>query len=73
MPEQLQMRVDQYAPIPFTLFGCDYEIVHDASRSRLKPKWYVVRLSDFYTTDRYYTWPDGAFSAVFWGRCKWSA
>ena len=57
--------------IRFELNGCKYQIKRDVSRQPLMPQWYVQRMSDLQTTKRYYSWPDGAFSAVFWGRCGW--
>ena len=57
--------------VSFTLHGCEYVISNDATRAHLKPSWYVQRMTDLRTTKRYYSWPDGAFSAVVWGRAEW--
>ena len=69
--EQIEIKIDGDADIPFELYGCKYEIKRDTSRQRLSPQWYVQRMSDLRTTKRYYSWPDGAFSAVLWERCSW--
>jgi hypothetical protein len=68
---QLEIEVDGDANIPFELYGCKYEIKRDTSRKALSPQWYVQRMTDLRTTKRYYSWPDGAFSAVLWERCSW--
>ena len=57
--------------IHFNLYGRDYIILKDTSRKRNQPSWYAQRMNDLRTTVRYYTWPDGAFSAVLWERCSW--
>lgn len=63
---------DAVEPITFKLHGCDYRIIQDTVRLWMrKPSWYVQRMSDLAMTERHYTWPDGAFSAVFWQRCNW--
>jgi len=76
MPEQHSL-IDTDAweglsPLKFNIGGCDYSIIKDTSRLRNQPSWYVQRHSDWKMTERYYTWPDGAFSAVLWSRCKWT-
>jgi len=52
--------------------GGIYLIIHDDSRERLSPAWFVSRENDGATSERFYSWPDGAFSALFWNRVKWS-
>lgn len=71
MTEQLQMNIDPDADIPFELYGVKYEIKRDTSRRYLQPQWYVQRMTDLRCTKRYYSWPDGAFSAVLWERAQW--
>ena len=59
--------------INFEMMGCSYRIIQDRDRrKRRQPSWYVLRMSDHALTERYYTWPDGAFSAVYWQRCNWT-
>lgn len=72
MCEQQAIPIERvFEPISFQLHGCDYRILHDDSRGRHQPKWYVQRMTDMRITERFYQWPDGAFSSVFWGRAKW--
>lgn len=51
--------------------GCSYRIRYDSSRRLTQPKFYVQRMSDFRDSERYYSFPEGAFSALTWGRIKW--
>lgn len=71
MTQQVEMEIDGNADIPFELYGVKYEIKRDTSRRISQPQWYVQRMSDLRCTKRYYSWPDGAFSAVLWERCSW--
>jgi len=63
--------VHELEPIDFTIANARYRIIYEPTRARLQPKWYVQRMQDLRVTERYYSWPDGAFSAVLWGRAKW--
>lgn len=73
MCNQLEMKTDnEFDSIDFSLHGNLYVINCDTSRAPHRPRWYVQRMSDLRTTERYYSWPDGAFAAVFWSRCQWT-
>lgn len=61
----------ELSPITFSMGGITYEIVKDTSRPRLAPSWWVRRLWDGRASKRYYSHPDGAFSAVYWNRVQW--
>lgn len=51
--------------------GGKYRIRFDNNRPHLKPAWYVLRVNDYAQSERYYSWPEGAFSALSWGRINW--
>ena len=51
--------------------GIEYRIIKDPSRDRLQPQWYAQRNSDWRVSRRFYSWPEGAFSAILWGRVEW--
>lgn len=52
--------------------GGEYEIIYCNTRPRLSPKWYVYRKNDLARSERFYSWPDGAFRALCSGAIKWS-
>jgi len=51
--------------------GNRYYISYDSSRRLTQPKWYAQRSSDLRVSERFYTYPEGAFSALTWGRINW--
>lgn len=51
--------------------GGEYEIVYCENRPRLSPSWAVVRLNDMAESERYYSWPNGAFTALSSGAINW--
>lgn len=52
--------------------GGEYYIARDDSRDRLSPKWFVMRLNDMAQSERFYSWPNGAFTALSENSIVWS-
>lgn len=52
--------------------GGEYEIAYCNTRPHLSPKWFVIRKNDMAQSERFYSWPDGAFRALCSGAIKWS-
>lgn len=67
---QTELDVSTSSRITFQIYGAEYQ-VRKAERNRNEPSYFVVRMRDMHRTKRYYSWPDGAFSAVLWERCSW--
>ncbi len=51
--------------------GASYLIEFNMTRGRNVPSWYVIRINDGAKSERFYSWPEGAFSALSWGRIHW--
>lgn len=52
--------------------GGEYEIAYCSTRPQLSPKWFVIRKNDMAQSERFYSWPNGAFTALSSGAIKWS-
>ena len=52
--------------------GGKYYIAKDNSRSRNSPAWFVMRLNDMAQSERFYSWPNGAFTALSENSIVWS-
>ncbi len=52
--------------------GGEYHIVYDNSRKRNSPAWFVMRLNDMAQSERFYSWPNGAFTALSENSIVWS-
>jgi len=60
-PQKVEVRVD----------GGEYEIICDTTRPYLSPKWFVHRVNDCANSKRFYSFPAGAFNALFAGVIVW--
>ena len=72
MPELLE---DQHDPVFFSFAGGNYKIMYDSTRTASfihPPRWFVQR-SDLRTTERFYSSPVGAFTAVYTGSASWKS
>jgi len=64
---------DQHDPVLIHWAGATYEIMYDGARTANfvhPPRWYAQR-QDLMTTERYYSSPVGAFTAIYTGSAKW--
>ena len=66
---------DVHDPVTISWAGAWYEIKYDGARTASyahPPRWYAQR-QDLMTTERYYSSPVGAFTAIYTGSAKWVA
>ena len=61
-----------YPPWYVEYTGGRYKIYYDTKRKDLQPKWRILRVNDMAFSKRWYSWPEGAFSALSWGRIEWT-
>ena len=59
-------------PWDVTHCGGRYCIAKDMSRGRNCPAWFVMRLNDMAQSERFYSWPNGAFTALSENSIVWS-
>ena len=65
---------DQHDPVLIHWAGATYEIAYDGARTANfvhPPRWYAVNTTNRTTTERYYSSPVGAFTAIYTGSAKW--
>ena len=56
--------------------GCNYNVNQDirvGCNYPHPPSWYVQRLTDYRTSKRYYSRPEGAIAALLTGRIVWES
>ena len=59
---------------PWTIKYCGrtYQIRYDITREYNEPKWYVIDITNLRVSHRFYSWPEGAFTALRTGSLSWT-